>query len=336
MSAIERYVQGTIYTRGCNLNCSYCYLKLQEKVQRGTHPGFSLSDIRKAMSKERWGVCYIALAGDGETLIDRSTVDLCHVLSENGHYLNVINNGTMTEHLRYMNEIFTPEQKERTMLTFSLHYLELKRRSLLDTYFSNFRSMREAGFTVYPHMVLADDYLPVIDEIKQHCIEELGILPQIGIVRDERKNQGERIYSSFSREDYFRIADSFESPYFELQKKLYEENCAREYCYAGELGVLLNFTTGKMRQCVCNPETVQVFQNPSAPVPFHRVGNSCMSPWCFCSSLQIFGMVPGKPYPTYSDMYTGERRKYASGRMLDALSTKLADEYVKMHGNEAL
>lgn len=326
MEKIERYVQGTIHTNGCNLECSYCYLKLQGNKAHGADFAYDLEHMRKAMSKERFGCCFISLTGDGETLMDVRVVELARMLLEEGHFLNIINNGTVTKNLKYMAESFSEDQRHRTMLTFSLHYNELKRKNLLDLYFENVRMMRDAGFTIYLHLVLADEYIAIADEIRDRCMKELGVWPQIGIVRAEQDENDRSVFSGLSEEEYFAAAERFESPYFELQRALYKDRCVDEYCYAGDLGVLLNFSTGYMNQCMCNyEEYYNVFENLNERVRFKRVGNNCKAPWCFCAPFQILGMQPGKQYKSYSDIYAGERAQLASKEMLYALDVKLAD-----------
>lgn len=334
MEVIQRYIGGIIDTNCCNLSCDYCYLKLQGYQGKGCTFKYDIQHIKKAMTKERWGICYISLTGNGETLIDRRVVDLTRALLENGHYINILNNGTMTENFKYMRETFTREQAERTMISFSFHYHELKRRNIMDEFFDNIRAMKESGFTIFISLTLADEYLPILDEIKQKCFDEIGIIPQVGVARDERDRTTQRVFSSLPEDEYWKVGATFDSPFFSVQKRLYKENCAEEYCYAGELGVLLNFSTGIMKQCLYNEVYCDVFYDIEKPIPFKRVGYSCDAPWCSCCALQIFGMIPGKDFPYFSEVFNGDRRRFASEKMLGALSTKLADEYLKQAKNE--
>lgn len=329
---IQRYVQGTFNTFGCNLNCSYCYLKMKRIYNIGQSFPYGIEYTAKAMSADRWGICYISLTGDGETLLSEEAVDLAYYLLKEGHYLNIINNGTQTHSLEYMCKLLDEESVSRLMLTFSFHYLELKRKNLLDRFFSNIRMMRNKGFTVYIHMVLCDEYFPDCEQIKKRCIEEVGILPQLGMIRNESDKDDERRLTSYTEEEYYKMADSFHSPYFEMQKSLYKENCSKEYCYAGRLGVLLNFTTGIMRQCVANDRPVQVFEDIEKEIAFEEVGLHCNSPWCYCSTFQIFGMIAGKDYPTYCMIFENGTNQYISQNMKYALDVKLADEYIRTKG----
>lgn len=334
MSKIQMYINGLVDTNSCNLECSYCYLKLQGYgvPSKPCSYRYDIPLIRKAMSKSRWGTCYISLTGKGETLIDKWVIDLGRALLEEGHYINFINNGTMTENLRYMRETYTHELAQKTMLTFSLHYNEMKRKNLLDDYFENVRSMKKSGFTVYMHLTLADEYIPYLDEIRERCLNEVGILPQAGIVRDETDRTTEEALTQQTIERYYELAASFHSPYFELSKQLYEEKCNGQYCYAGELGVLINFSTGHMKQCLCNEYGYNIFENPDEPVALERVGSTCKAPWCYNPALQIFGMIPGKDYPLFSAIFAGERRSFTSDVMIEALDVKLADEFINnMH-----
>ena len=257
--------------------------------------------------------------------MDPAVVTLASTLLDLGHCLNIINNGTQTENLRRMATTFTPSQAERTMLTFSLHYNELKRRNLLPQYFSNIRMMKAAGFTIYIHLVLADEYIPEADEIREVCEKELGILPQLGIVRDEHTDAHRELYTSYSPDTYFAVADTFHSPYFDLQHLLYQKGQVTEYCHAGDKGVLLDFSTGVMRQCLCNYKGCNVFNEPDEPIRFQPVGSECGAPWCFCAPFQILGMIKGWDLPSYRDIYAGPWRNFVSDELLNALSVKLAE-----------
>lgn len=333
MGKIQRYINGLVATNECNLDCNYCYLKLQNYglEQKTCEHKYDIAYIKRAMSVERWGICYISLCGKGETLIDKWVVDLACALLEAGHYINIINNGTMTQNLKYMRESFSHEQAERTMLTFSFHYTEMKRKNILEEYLNNVKTMKENGFTVYIHLTLADEYIPYLNEIKELCIEKTGIVPQLGIVRDESDRTKEEVLTKESMERYFKLAEPFHSPYFELSRRLYEDQCVTKYCYAGELGVLLDFSTGYMKQCLCNNVGYNVFEHIDRPVSFSRVGLGCEAPWCYNPALQIFGLIPGQDYPYFSDIFAGERKDCTSEIMIDALDTKLADDYVKAH-----
>lgn len=326
MEKIDRYIQATINTNGCNLACDYCYLKLQGNNSKGAKLNYSLDTMQQALDRNRWGTCFISITGDGETLLDNTVVELARRLLENGHFLNIVNNGTQTKNLRLMADTFPKEYVDKVMLTFSLHYLELKKRGLLDIYFENIRYMRKAGFSAYIHLVLADEYIEIMDEIKEVCLREVGVLPQVGIVRDEHDPDDRSLYSKYTKEEYFEYARSFDSAFFELQAALYEKGKITEYCYAGELAVLLNLSTGEAKQCMCNVDNLNVFDNPTDKLPFRAVGHKCASPWCFCATFQILGMIPGLELPTYRDIFAGSRSEWATETMKYALSDKLADK----------
>ena len=90
-----------------------------------------------------------------------------------------------------------------------------------------------------------------------------------------------------------------------------------------------NFSTGYMKQCLCNGIGYNVFEHADEPISFKRVGPNCKAPWCYNPALQIFGMIPGKDYPFFSDIFAGDRRGCTSQKMIDAFDIKLADEFLK-------
>ena len=325
---IERYIQGAVLTNGCNLACDYCYLKLQGHKNKGCQFVYSFDVIEKAMSKDRWGVSLISLTGDGETLLDRNVVELANILLNNGHFLNIVNNGTQTNNLRYFINSVDADKRQKVMFTFSLHYIELKRRGLLDTYFNNIKMVRNAGCSIFIHLVLAEQYLKMLDEIKTACMSYIGALPHVGLVRDESDMQSRKLAVKMNEDDFFEIGHSFNSSFFGIQEYLYKKGKIKDYCYAGQLGILLNFSSGNARQCMCNTKGYNVFEKPNEPIRFEAVGHNCSAPWCFCDAFQILGMIPQLGLSGYADAFNGNRKDWATDYMKEALNVKLADDFL--------
>lgn len=98
MQEIVKRINGNIHTSGCNLKCGYCYLAQANYKNQGMIKAlrYPLETILAACSKERLGgSCIIEIIGDGETLLPDDVVPLILGLLKEGHYVLVINNGTL-------------------------------------------------------------------------------------------------------------------------------------------------------------------------------------------------------------------------------------------------
>lgn len=102
MEKIVKMINGTIHTLGCTLKCEYCYLAQGGYKNDGDifALNYPLDKVLKACSKKRLGgTCFIQIIGDGETLLPKDAVPLILGLLKEGHYVQVITNGTLTERI---------------------------------------------------------------------------------------------------------------------------------------------------------------------------------------------------------------------------------------------
>ncbi len=86
MDKIKRFLECTVPVTSCNLDCSYCYIKQENR--RNKRLPFSNIDpvtIGQALSTERLGgICYISLCGAGETLMWKHITTLTNELLKIG------------------------------------------------------------------------------------------------------------------------------------------------------------------------------------------------------------------------------------------------------------
>ena len=82
--------------RNCNLKCHYCYISAQDQIKSGPAVfEYSPEHVAQCLSMKRLGgSCIINLTGGGETLIPKEMPDYIKMLLEQGHYLEVVTNGT--------------------------------------------------------------------------------------------------------------------------------------------------------------------------------------------------------------------------------------------------
>ena len=97
---------------------------------------YSPIQIRKALSKERLGgICYFSICGAGETLVPKETIAIVKELLQEGHYVNITTNGTLTNRFIQFQTEFTDEERSRIHFAFSFHFLELEKKNLIDAFF---------------------------------------------------------------------------------------------------------------------------------------------------------------------------------------------------------
>ena len=173
MSKIKRFIDCYVPTETCNLRCHYCYIAQKRKFNNKIASfNYSSDYIRKALSVERLGgICLFNICAGGETLISDEVIDVIKELLEEGHYITIVTNGTLTKKFKMIAE-FPKELLKRLIFKFSFHYLELIRLNLLDTFFENVILMKNSGASITVEITPSDELEPYIDEIKEISISK--------------------------------------------------------------------------------------------------------------------------------------------------------------------
>lgn len=327
MDKIKHYIEANIEGCGCNLECSYCYLRQAgyNQARKESCLGYSLDEIRKACSKERLGgACLFNLVGDGETLLPREIIDLVEVLVMEGHYVNVLTNGTITERIRELVErLEKAGKKSHVCLHVSLHYMELKKKGLLDIFFKNIHYIQEQGMSFHIKSVLGSEFDEALaDELKKLCETEVGAYPQVGIARQDNPDGTFGICTELAIEEYFAMGDGFASSMFELDKREFNRK-RKEFCYAGEWCFMLNFSTGKCWQCLSNrSNTFDFFENMNE-LPLAAVGYRCNRDYCSCTNFQAWGVMPEHEEVTNLEVFDRPEANWIKEPFKTILSQKL-------------
>lgn len=300
MEKIKRLVLGLIPNQQCNLKCKYCYISQLEafgKIEKMQYPP---EHVARSLSKERLGgVSLINLTGNGETLIQREIVQLTKLLLQEGHFVEIVTNGIMTERIT---EILDQPPKQLSHLFFKLsfHYKELKRLGIMDKFFSNVRKIHEAGASFTLELMAYDDIENDIEDIKKICIENAGAVCQATIGRNERKEGG--LLSSHSKKEYFEIWKSLDSPMMKFKLQMLGVK-RKEFCYAGAWSMFVNLYTGEAQACYWQPYNQNIFVDLDKPIRFDPVGHSCSQPFCInAHSHMTWGLIPELNAPTYDVM----------------------------------
>lgn len=167
---IKRFVECLLPVTACNLKCSYCYvIQRNNRKMKQAELKYTPEQIDRAMAQSRWGgVTYFSICGAGETTLQNEIADITYSILKNGHYVNITTNGTIGKRLKEIVEK-AGEYVSHLHFAFSLHYLELKRLGLLNTFFDNVNMVRAAGASFMVQINLCDEYIPYLQEIEDKC-----------------------------------------------------------------------------------------------------------------------------------------------------------------------
>lgn len=325
---IKRMIAINVPIKNCNLKCHYCYISAQKQIEKGAAVfRYKPDHVARCLSQERLGgPCIINMTGGGETLIPPEMPAYIRALLEEGHYLEIVTNGTLSARFKEISE-FPDELLLRLEFKFSLHYIELKEKNMLDIFANNVKLMRSRGCSFTIECTPTDELEKYISELKAYCLENFGAYCQLTIARDDL-NDSKNILSERSFEEYCRIWEQFDSTMFAFKKDIFMRKC-NEFCYAGCWSLYLDLGTGNAKPCYGQMYNQNIFENPEKEIIFEPVGKHCRQPYCYNGHAYLaLGMIPELDAPTYADI---RNRKCADGsqwqqdELRAAFSAKLYD-----------
>lgn len=272
------------------------------------------------------GVTYFSICGAGETTLQNEIADITYSILKNGHYVNITTNGTIGKRLKEIVEK-AGDYVSHLHFAFSLHYLELKRLGLLNTFFDNVNMVRTAGASFMVQINLCDEYIPYLQEIEDICIERVGAKPQVAATRKEEKAlQKIELLTEHTEAEYQKYGDEFDSPLFRFTMRNFNVK-RKEFCYAGDWAGNLDLSNGRFRRCYSSYVFQDIFKNPDEPIRFLAMGTHCGSPFCMNSShFMSLGVIPEIETPSYAELrnreeagwYTEDMKEFLSGRLYDS------------------
>lgn len=291
----------------CNLRCHYCYLSQRPVHFEGIQPEmkYSPEQVGYALRRERiGGEAFINLCADGETLLVKDFDKYIKALAEQGHYLEIVSNLTVTPVLSKILSL-PKDLLSRIEFKCSFHYLELKAKGKLQLFAENVKKIWEAGASANIEVTPSDELIPYIPELKEFTLKNFGALPHLTIARDDR-TKGIDYLTSLDINEYDRIWGEFDSDFWKFKKSIFGKK-QNDFCYAGQWGMYVDLTTGEARQCYCGKALGNIFENPELPLPEEPIGK-CPLPHCYNGhALLTLGYIPELKSAHYGDIRDRER-----------------------------
>ena len=322
------FIECHVPVKACNFRCDYCYVT-QNGWWASEKPDFSLclENIEAAVSIERLGgIAMFNLCATGETLLYSEMVEIIQKILRAGHYVMVVTNGTMKDRFEACCK-FTEDERERLFFKFSFHYLELKKKNLIEKYFENIYMVQNAGISFTVELTPDDEYIPYISEIKQTCLKYLGALCHVTVPRDERLPDFP-LMTKLSREEFFNIWSQFDSELFRFKWSIFEVR-RKEYCYAGKWGIVLELGTGEYAQCYKGKRLGNLYEDVTKPLQLYAVGNNCKEGHCFNGHAFLgFGLIPELEVSDYADQRNricSDGKQWLSKRMENFMRSRLSE-----------
>lgn len=320
MAKIKRLVLGMLPNQKCNLKCEYCYISQVKAWDEPTPLQYSAEHIAKCLSKDRLGgLSLINLTGNGETMLQPDIVPLIGELLKEGHFVEVVTNGTVTKNIREV-LTFPKEYLSRLFFKISFHYKELKRLGIMDIFFINVQAIHKAGASFTLELMAYDNIEQDIEDIKKVCMDNVGAYCHTTIGRND-KRKDKALLSKHTHEEFREIWKGFESPMTKFKLDVIGVK-RKEFCYAGDWSLFVNMFTGESQPCYWQPYNQNLFTNPEKPIIFIPVGHTCTQPYCTNAHAHLcWGIIPELKTPTYSAM---RNRKMKNG---DEWLTKECKEF---------
>jgi len=298
---LKRFIDIYVPVTTCTLHCHYCYI-FHQGLFKNKLPEFKFSPevVKKTLSKERLGgVCLINMCGGGETLLPPQITDYIKALLENGHYVMVVTNGTVSKRFDEICQ-FPSELLSRLFFKFSFHYLELKKKNLFSLFFDNIRKMRDVGCSSTLELTPNDESIPYIDDIRQKTIDELGSPCHVTIARDDVSPLEDKpILTKLPYDEFYKTWGVFDSDMMSFKRTIFGQK-RKEFCYAGAWSFYLNLGTGIKTQCYSSFKSEQIFEEPDKPIDFTPVGCQCSQLHCYNGhAFLTLGDIPDLDTITY-------------------------------------
>lgn len=307
MNRIKRFFDCQVPVNLCNFECDYCTVgqwrkyEAKERPVKYTEFKYPIKTMAAALKPDRLGgVCAFNLCGNGETFLHPQILEFTNELLKMGHYVSIVSNGTISSAIDYLCEL-DENLRSRIFIKFSFHYIELKKRNMLDRYFANVNKAHNAGISLTVELVASDNNVKHIEEIKNICMEKMGVLCHL---TDPRLNTSTEIrhLTEMPMDEHLKVWAQFDSALFDYRQATWGQNRKDKFCYGGVWSFNLALGTGHLKQCYRNSDSVQyIFENIEEPIHYIPRGNHCSFAHCFNSHVFdcLCGVIPEISSPYY-------------------------------------
>lgn len=313
----------------CNFRCNYCYLSQRDESYQGIQPQmqFTPKEIGYAIRKERLGgIAYCNLCADGETLLLKNIEKYIEEIVKQGHYVEIVTNLTITPVLKNILKL-NKEFLKHIEFKCSFHYLELKKRNLLNVFVDNVNLIWNNGCSANIEITPSDELIEYIDELKEFSMKKFGALPHFTIARDDRTKRINYL-TSLPSEEYKNIWNQFDSDFFKFKTEIFGVK-QKKFCYAGKWSAYIDLSTGEATQCYNGLNIGNVFKNPEGKFPELPVGK-CQISHCYNGhALLSLGLIPEENiqycYGNIRDRERNDGNHFLQPEIKDFFNTKLAE-----------
>ena len=323
---MKKYIGLNVPSTTCNLSCPYCYIRQNSDFLKSPILPHLPRYIRLCLSQKRLGgQALVGLCGAGETLLGDKIIEVCVELLEEGHFLHIVTNGTVTSKIReliskagkYANHIF---------FKFSFHYGEFLKRNLLDVFAQNVKYVSGAGASFTVELTTDDNLINQIDNIKEYSLSKFGALPHITIARDETKPDLP-IFTKLSDEEYYKIWSGFNSELFEVKWNYFGKHIKN--CFAGERALYIELLNGNVMKCLKQPPIDNLYSFDRKVLEYTRVEDSCNLPYCYNNhaylTLGISPLIETFSFAKVRDRITNDGKHWVKPEMYEFMNQKLYD-----------
>ncbi|MDE6536360.1 MAG: radical SAM protein [Muribaculaceae bacterium] len=321
----------------CNFRCHYCYIATHEEKYQGYQPKMKISpeEFGKAFDIKRiGGPAFANFCADGETLLTTDIDKYVRAYVEQGHYAEVVSNLTPTRILDKFLE-WPKELLKRLEFKCSFHYLELKKRNLLNVFANNVKKIWEAGASANIEITPSDELIPYIEELKEFSMTHFGALPHVTVARDESTWKMKNL-TGLSKDEYEKIWSQFDSSFWKFKYSVFSKR-QKNFCYAGDWGYTLNYETGELRQCYVGKVVGNMYDPIDAPLPKCPIGR-CLEAHCHnAHALMSLGFIPEEYLARYGDLrnrVTSDGRQWLQPEILSFFNSKLEESNTQLSPSE--
>ena len=215
------------------------------------------------------------------------------------------------------------EMLEHVEFKCSFHYLELKKKKLLEVFAKNANQLWGKGASINIEVTPSDELIPYIEELKNFSYSNFGALPHITIARNDSTKNIDYL-TNLSDKEYSKTWSQFDSSFWKFKRSIFGKK-QEKFCYAGAWSAYIDLSTGMANQCYCGKSLGNVFENPERPFPEKPVG-CCSIPHCYNGhAFLTWGLIPDLDTPTYAEVRnrTTQNGEWLNVTLKDFFSSKL-------------